>query len=230
MKYIIKNEANIRLASLNETPPSNSHEAKVGWDAFFGEDKNDTRSRCSAEQFGLCGYSEVAILTSNFTDFTDLNAHLEHVEPKSKIPQRTFDHNNLILSAIKSEGQANIKKEDIFGGHHKKDWHDPNNFISPFMADCGSYFHFESNGCIKPAIHRSVIEQGKAQITIDRLNLNSPTLVVWRKNWYERVSDDIDIFIEPYDQAGLTKLKQKTLMPNNGLLNPFYSMLQQLFN
>jgi uncharacterized protein (TIGR02646 family) len=230
LKYIIKDEANIRLALLNKTPPNSSQEAKIGWSNFYGKDKNDTRTRCKTEQFGLCGYSEVAILTGNFTGFTDLGAHLEHVEPKSKVPLRTFDHTNLILSAIKSKDQENIKKEDIFGGHHKDNWHEPNDFITPFMPDCRSYFHFESDGRIKPAIHRSIIEQGKAQITIDRLNLNSPTLVVWRKNWYERINSDIDIFLDPYDQAGLTAFSQKTLMLNNGLLNPFYSMLQQLFN
>ncbi len=230
MKYIIKDEANTRLDFLNETPPSSPQEAKVGWNAFYGKDKNDTRARCNAEQFGLCGYSEVAILTGNFTDFTDLGAHLEHVEPKSKVPSRTFDHTNLILSAIKSKDQANINKEDIFGGHHKDNWHEPNDFINPFMPDCSSYFHFESDGSIKPAIHRSTVEQGKAQITIEQLNLNSPTLIVWRKNWYERINNDIDIFLEPYDQDGLAELKQKTLMSNNGLFNPFHSMLQQLFN
>jgi uncharacterized protein (TIGR02646 family) len=230
LKCIIKGNADARLERLNRTPPQSASEAKTRWNKFKGTAKKRTREKCSAEQFGLCGYSEIALLKANFTDFTDLGAHLEHVEPKSKVPQRTFDHRNLILCAIDTKDQENIKKGDIFGGHYKDNWHEPNDFINPFMVDCNSYFHFESDGCIKPAIHRSAFEQCKAQITIDRLNLNSPTLVVWRKNWYERISDDIDIFLEPYDQAGLAKLKQMTLMPNNGLLTPFYSMLQQLFN
>ncbi|MGK0272322.1 MAG: hypothetical protein ACI88H_002989 [Cocleimonas sp.] len=230
MKFIIKGNANVRLDRLNKTPPQNAVKAKTRWKKFSGSAKKDTRVKCSAEQFGLCGYSEVAILKANFTEFTDLGAHLEHVEPKSKVPQRTFDHTNLILCAIDTNDQKNIKKEDIFGGHHKDNWHDPSNFISPFMLDCGSYFHFESDGNIKPAIQRSLVEQGKAQITIDQLNLNSPTLVIWRKNWYERINNDINIFLDPYDEDGLTEFRDKTLMLNNGLLSPFHSMLRQLFN
>ncbi|MBW3533439.1 retron system putative HNH endonuclease [Shewanella sp. NKUCC06_TVS] len=229
MKYIIKS-ANAALDHLNKTPPQDTLEARTRWQRIKSKTKNETRKKCCAEQFGLCGYSEVALLKANFTNFTDLGAHLEHVEPKSKVPQRTFDHKNLILCAIDTNDQKNITKGDIFGGHYKDDWHEPNDFINPFMVDCSSYFHFENDGRIKPSIHRSVFEQCKAQITIDRLNLNSPTLVVWRKNWYEEISDDIDKHLDPYDQVGLAKLKDMTLMQNNGLLPPFYSMLKQLFN
>ncbi|MGI2046114.1 retron system putative HNH endonuclease [Shewanella oncorhynchi] len=230
MRCIIKGEANPKLEYLNKNPPNNPHDAKLRWGKFRGAAKIDTRNRCNIEQYGLCGYSEISILKGNFTGFTDLGAHLEHVEPKSVIPLRTFDHANLILCAIDNKDQINIKKEDIFGGHHKDNWHEPENFISPFMHDCSDYFHFESDGCIKPAICRSKIDQVKAQITIERLNLNSPTLVVWRKNWYEIITKEIDDFLVPFDSDGLINLKKNTLMEKNGLLSPFHSMLKQLFN
>lgn len=229
MRYIHKGEANPRLIALNTSPPQAPEEAKQRWKRFKGAAKKDTRKRCSQEQLGLCGYSEIVLFDNDAADFTIFDAHLEHVEPKSKVPQRSFDHTNLILSAIKDKGQADILKEDLFGGHYKADWHEPDKFITPFMVDCATYFSYQSDGRITPNINCSEPDQQKAQTTIDKLNLNSTVLKGWRKNWYEKTLLAINEFLVNGEMDELADFAQSKLSVNNEVPNPFQSLLRQLF-
>jgi hypothetical protein len=78
----------------------------------FG-DKEATRDACWHEQFGLCAYSEIVL------DDQDLGMHIDHVEPKSLNRSRTFEHGNLLLSAISDKKLKGMPKQEVFGGHFR---------------------------------------------------------------------------------------------------------------
>lgn len=118
--------------------------------------KRGTRQVCWREQFGLCAYSEIEIKDD------DLGAHLDHVEPKSKAPARTFDHRNLLLSAIDDIGVRKLARQDVFGGHARSNRYSKAGFVNPLWLDSRRYFHYGSNGKITPTLGLSASEVRKA--------------------------------------------------------------------
>lgn len=112
MRTIFKGSGHYHLNQryqLHQQQLKNGTAANNPWDNFHLED--GTRKKCWIEQFGLCAYSEIKL------DDGALGAHLDHVEPKSKNPARTFDHTNLLLSAIDDIGARQLARQDVFGGH-----------------------------------------------------------------------------------------------------------------
>jgi uncharacterized protein (TIGR02646 family) len=121
----------------------------------------------------MCCYSEVR------PDERGLGSHIEHVQPKSLYPHRTFDHQNLMMCAFEDQalGQtARLSRGDTFGGHAKGDDYDPARFISPLDADCARYFTYLSDGQIVPATTLGAHDLARARYTIEVLNLNCGTL------------------------------------------------------
>ena len=107
MRAIHKGEADYQLQQRHQNPPISAAEARSAWSNFRGERYARTRDKCLDEQYGLCGYSEIGlddqdpvIDDQGQTLSRPLGIHLEHVEPKSHNPARTFDHSNLIACAI----------------------------------------------------------------------------------------------------------------------------------
>lgn len=227
MRYIKKGNPDFNLGKRHVSPPQSKDEATSAWSNYYASKARKTLERCLQEQLGLCGYSEIDLSERDLNIFNHLGVHIEHVEPKSLNPPRTFDHTNLIACAIDNENEKEIIKDDLFGGKFKLGWYEPIYFIHPLMPDCDSYFFFQSDGCIVPNINRSPIDQEKAQITIERLNLNSSILVVWRKNWYKETSEIIDGLLD--DMEALKSFAYTELGLTSCLIRPFYSMLVQQF-
>ncbi len=220
MRHIFKQTADYRLAKRHMNPPTAEREAEAAWGNFRGERLQPTRDKCLEEQYGLCGYSEIDLKGSG------LGMHFEHLEPKSRNPARTFDHNNLILSAINTENQRILAKQDVFGGHAKLKWYHPNAFIHPLLPNCRDYFHYETSGRVVPKAQLPRRERAKARLTIYRLNLNAPILVNKRKVWLAEADYWINEFAN--DPDALRNFAEMELLLTANRLRPFHSAVRQL--
>lgn len=233
MKYISKQPGHRLLELKNANPPTCAQTATKAWKNFKG--KSETALYCFREQKGLCGYSEVQLVydTPIIDDITfdelgiDLGYHIEHIVPKSTLPDKTFDHLNLILSSICSESLKSLDRRDVFGGHAKQSWYCPNGFIHPLLEDCIKYFHHEMSGRVIPKANLERREKAKARLTIYRLNLNASILVNWRRNWLEQLTKIIDSLLDNPD--ALKVFAELELTPVNDVLRPFYSAQKQVF-
>ena len=220
MRSITKiGDGGYQLNRSHENPPTTSDQATSRWRSFGY--KAEVTQCLLAEQFGLCAYSEVR------PDQLGLGAHIEHIEPKSANPARTFDYSNLVLSALSSDDLQKIDKADVFGGHAKLSQYDALLFISCLQSDCARYFVYLSNGNVEPARTLDPSEISKAQYTIDLLNLNSPYLVTQRKNWIDELDELIDEHIQK--DMSLPHLAAIDLVPFNYILSPFFTATRQRF-
>ncbi len=177
------------------------------------------------EQHYLCAYSEVS-LAPDAED--NLGAHIEHVQPKTHYPHRTFDYHNMVTSALSSQALKDRSKANRFGGHVKGSSYDDAKFVSCLQSDCASFFSYLSDGRVVPADTLSPADKERVQYTIDILNLNSPYLVNKRKNWLEELDAEIDEHLD--DDASLACLAAVDLLPSNGQLSPFFSATRQRFS
>lgn len=208
-----------QLNRSHANPPNTSDEATSRWSSF--NYKSMVTKYLLTEQYGLCAYSEVR------PDKLNLGTHIEHVEPKSANPQRTFDYCNLVLSALSDDDLKHIDKANVFGGHAKLSKYDALMFISCLQADCARYVVYLSNGKVEPANVLNTTEHTQAQYTINLLNLNSPYLVNQRKNWI----DELDALIDEHIAGGLSlpHLASIDLLPTNNKLSPFFTATRQRF-
>ena len=235
MRYIHKGNADSALVLRHKNPPTTEAEATVAWRNFRGKRKDKTRDRCLTEQFYLCGYSEIdltnkiPVVDNTGQDLSqDLGRHLEHIEPKSVNPARTFDHQNLIVCAIDDVKFRNLVKSDVFGGHAKLKWYHSQGLIHPLLPGCRNYFFYEvTTGRVKPRLGMPRREQAKARLTIYKLNLNAPALMLWRRTWLQQAEQIIMKLIN--DTDALQQFAQAELLPTNNRLRPFHSAQRQLF-
>lgn len=234
MRTIRKGAAPRPLAQRHQNPPTTENQAQAAWKNFRGQSRQSVVQQCLQEQYGLCGYSEIdlynqsPILSSeNELLSRDLGLHLEHIEPKSLNPQRTFDHNNLLASAIDDAKARDITSSDVFGGHAKLNWFNSSLLVHPLLPNCRDYFHYESSGRVVPVITLSDQDKARAETTINKLNLNAPVLVLWRKTWLQQAEELIEQLLD--DDEALRHFAQSELLPTNGRLRPFHSALRQLF-
>jgi len=230
VRTIKKRGADRYLAQRHANPPQSYEIALPAWENY--RRKKETKILCISEQYGLCGYSQISLNNkfpildeSNEEISRELGAHLEHVEPKSLTPQKTFDHNNLIASAIDDAKARHLIYKDVFGGHAKLSWFNPTSFISPLLNNCQDYFHYETSGLVVPKESLpNRREKAKARLTIYKLNLNAPLLVNWRKIWLEA----LDTIIDEAEAEALIHIANTELLPTNGELRPFHSAQRQL--
>lgn len=204
-----------------------SHQAELAagtasndaWDTWGR--KAETRASCLIEQWALCAYSELVL------DAADLGMHLDHVKPKSKFRQQTFDHGNLLLSAIDDIGAHRLTRADVFGGHARGNRYHPYAFIQPLMADCRRYFHYAVDGRMEPRRGLSTRDRRRAAYTIRVMNLNAPLLVNRRRRWLEEIEDEIEQLLG--DATALEYFATAELCPANHKLRPFHSAVRQRF-
>lgn len=172
------------LTLAHSTPPLTSDAANKRWGRF--KHKNDVKLSLIDEQYRLCCYSELR------ADQEGLGYHIEHVENKSQNPARIFDYSNLAASALDSaydlhifKGQADV----VFGGHAsgKQQAVDMTLFISCHQSDCSRFFSYLSDGRVVPSNKLDALDEKRAQYTIDLLNLNSPFLIVRRRQWWDEI-------------------------------------------
>jgi uncharacterized protein (TIGR02646 family) len=208
-----------QLENSNNTPPTTHSEATSRWQSF-GYKKIVTGCLVH-EQYRLCAYSEVR------PDQLGLGVHIEHVEPKSRNPLRTFDYRNLVLSVLSSDDLHTMNGNDVFGGHAKLSQYDSSLFVSCLEATCPQHFVYLSDGRVEPSNKLDQSSRAKAQYTIDLLNLNCPFLVTQRKNWL----DEIDVLIQSHlgDPDSLPYLAGIDLLPWNQKLSQFFTATRQRY-
>ncbi|MEZ8816335.1 retron system putative HNH endonuclease [Vibrio cyclitrophicus] len=231
MRAIKKDHPNKELSNRHKNPPNSALKAKLAWKRF--KSKGKVSKALYKEQYGLCGYSEISIdniypiFDENHNEISPLlGSHIEHIEPKSKYPLRTFDHLNLILSAIDSAKLKHLNKKDVFGGHKRLDDYSPSSFIFPLNENCAEYFHYETSGKVVPSQKLpNTREKAKARLTIYILNLNAPILVNLRRKWLTQ----LDKLIDETDKDALMDFAEQSLVPVNDTLRPFHSAQRQMF-
>ena len=207
------------LGQAHANPPQTANEATSRWSSFGYKDT--VTSFLQDEQYGLCAYTELR------PNLVSLGTHIEHVQPKSRYPQRTFDFSNLVLCALADADLQGRTTDDRFGGHAKLDQYDPALFVSCLQPDCPRFFAYLSDGRVVAAANLSVNETQQAQYTIDLLNLNAPYLLVQRKNWLDELDKLIDKHLD--NDGSLEDLAAIDLLPTSGKLSPFFTATRQRF-
>jgi uncharacterized protein (TIGR02646 family) len=163
------------LNQAHSNSPQDNQQAKSRWSSFGY--KSDVLSYLLEEQYHLCCYSEIR------ADILELGYHIEHVQPKSQYPLRTFDYTNLAACALDSANDLQdfkAKTYEVFGGHAKGSGYDSNLFISCHQPNCFNFFAYLSDGRVVPAIKLNDQDTDKADYTINLLNLNSAYLITLR--------------------------------------------------
>lgn len=226
MRAITKQgNGSLHLNKFHAHPPQTAKQAENRWGARrFRPCKGETQASLLEEQFHLCCYSEIR------ADLLGLGYHIEHIQPKSAYPQRTFDYQNLAASALDSENDLksfNVQSQEVFGGHAKLSKYDTNLFISCHQPDCARFFAYLSDGRVVPALNLQAAERTKAEYTIETLNLNSPFLVNLRSHWWSELED---LFVQhQQDQWSIDHLAAIDLVPTRNKLSPFFSLTRQFF-
>lgn len=137
--------------------------------------KRQIQENLLSAQYHICPYCEIELIRHE----GHVGYHIEHIEPKSKKPSKTFDYKNLLLSCFtdKSELQKNnIDKTSLCCGHFKEDNFCAGLFIDPSKTHCENFFQYELDGEITPLDSLTHDEKAKALYTINILNLNSTRL------------------------------------------------------
>ncbi len=227
MRYIRKPRMGISQLKRQEAKglPMSSDEATRRWNRF---NKDTLRRRLLAEQFGLCAYSELNIRAFKQENHSPMEGHIEHIEPKSMSPRRTFDYHNLVISALCSEDLSLFSKEDYFGGHAKLNFYDASLFISPLELDCRRFFiYLSETGRVEPSPSLNAQDVERAHYTIDLLNLNAPYLRNKRRRWLQELEEEIDELLT--SRKALLSLARRELCAHHGQLGAFHSASRQMF-
>ena len=223
MRRIHKNRIDVGLQKeMEKGSPLTASGAEQRWRRYRRHNRKAmTLSLLLEEQWGLCAYTELALYNFRY------GYHIEHIEPKSLSPARTFDYQNVVVSALDSDSLSRFAKADRFGGHFKGSDCDPAMFISPLMPDCHRFFEYLSSGRVEPAQDISVEDQSRANYTINLLNLNAPFLVNSRRNWIIEIENEIERLLD--DDSSLRQLAECELCDTGGKLRGFHSAAKARF-
>lgn len=230
MRHISKQgDGGYHLTQAHQQPPQTAKQATSRWHSF--NHKPQVLEFLLQEQYQLCCYSELR------ADKHRLGYHIEHVENKSQVPERTFDYTNLAASALDDKRtkafKAQMAEENLpaglFGGHAqgKQQSVDMERLISPHQPDSARFFAYLSDGRIVPAEGLNQQEKERAQYTIDLLNLDCPFLQVERRKWW----DELDQLMGEHQskEMDLHHLASIDLVPTKHRLSPFFTMTRRFF-
>ena len=130
-----------------------------------------------------CSYCEIIVFSENNDlkeDKEDKECHIEHIKPKSKFGNLTFDYRNFLISC----------SENKTCGHSKQSIWDEL-FINPVEENPEEYFSYSMRtGKIIPKKENG-LEYEKAVKTIEILNLNEDNLCEYRKTYILKIIDTI---------------------------------------
>ncbi len=141
------------------------------YSALRADIRSDLYACMLAEQGKLCAYTMAPIGRGPADARRDF--HIEHIQPRSRYPERQLDYDNLVLCAPGSEN-AGVE----FGARRKSDADASDaNFVSPLNASCETRLKFGVNGAVAP----SDAGDQAASRTIDLLALNHPSLLDARR-------------------------------------------------
>ncbi len=202
-------QRNIPPACLERQPVTQS------WEAFAGTLCHTELSLgLIHEQSGLCCYCESLA--------TDGAGHIEHMEPRSKNPKRTYDATNLAISCNGGTAQHCGHFKDA--GHNGNYSWDSGRFSYPHDPATCSLFSYDNLGNVNPSDYHPV----KAGYMIGYLNLNCPSLVQRR---HSHAISLIETLGEQPEPNTISLLCDYYLKPDTrGCLQPYYSLSQAILN
>ena len=228
MRFIDKRTVCKALQRRRYNKPQTDSDAKKAWRRF---NKKAIRHACYKQQLGLCAYTELSL------DDEQLGCHLEHIAPRSRYPERTFEMNNIILAAMDEHYSGQLNETERFGGHFKKALYDDEWFISPFDSRCEYFFQYcEKTGHVFANQEISDVDQKSTKRTIDTLNLNCDYLIEMRRQHLHELREAIQSLTRLNEsslleqQKDFESLKKATLEPVEKKLPVFFSAKKQLLD
>ena len=128
-----------------------------------------------------CPYCEMILSFEDSDLKEDKKCHIEHIKPKSKFANLTFDYRNFLTSC----------SENKTCGHKKQSTWDNKLFINPVEENPEEYFSYSIiTGKIIPK-KETGFEYEKAIKTIKILNLNENKLCDYRKSYINQILNSI---------------------------------------
>lgn len=157
------------------TPPAclDAQPAHQPWDAFAGQPCHAAvTTALREEQHQLCCYCESELL--------DGDCHVEHVEPRSANPGRTYDYDNLAASC---NGGAIEHCGHFKDNHHRNRSHryDPARFVPPHDTRVTNLFRYRLDGSLDATEELDANLAASASYMIGYLGLGCPRLTERRK-------------------------------------------------
>lgn len=171
---------------------------KTNWKNY--NHKRQIQENLLSAQNHICPYCEIELTKHE----GHVGYHIEHISPKSKIPSKTFDYKNLLLSCFtdKSElAKNNIDKASLSCGHFKDNNFCEGLFIDPSKDQCENFFQYELSGEITPLDNLTRDEKAKALYTINRLNLNSTRLTRERRELILHILEQTNELLGKVDET-----------------------------
>ncbi len=161
------------------------------------------------EQHGLCCYCELEV--------ADNDGHVEHLEPRSRNPARTYDYGNLAMSCNGGAVEHCGHYKDNSGKNRHHAW-DSARFSAPHDAATVGMVQYLLDGGVAPAGP----DPARATYLIGYLGLDCPSLTERR---HKHARDLIDTLGEQPDPDIVAWLRNDYLKPDaNGRLKQFHSL------
>lgn len=223
MKYLRHPDAPIELEKRQKKPVDNPTKS---WENLSSVTKKKIKQYLLPTQSYLCAYCETELAQGE----NELGYHIEHIKPKSKYPDFTFQFNNLIISCFEKGNEVDLQHYDFSSlscGHFIKNTYDPDLFIPPTEENCQNYFFYRLEGKIIPIHSLSEQDKKRALYTIDVLNLNCARLVRQRKDIIYEGLEIIDKFNE--NQEDIAHFVTLECAKINGRHFAFISLRTQYF-
>ena len=195
------------------------------WSRFRG--KRELQDSLIPAQKYLCPYCEIELTRSE----GEIGYHIEHIEPKSMNPSRTFDFSNLLVSCFNTGDEisaSDLDPKPISCGHAKKREFDSLLFIKPTDPDCENYFFYELDGRIiaNPDLNDSA-KLARVDYTITLLNLNCRRLKRKRKDMIVEGLNCVNDLLN--NQDALSHFANCELDESNGKNQSYFTTRRQYF-
>ncbi|MBT2606030.1 HNH endonuclease [Bacillus sp. ISL-53] len=147
-----------------------------------------------------CAYCESKITAIDHGD-------IEHIEPKSKVPIRTFDWDNLTLSCRKCN-------------QNKGAYYNPEKpLLNPYLDDIGKEIVF-----LGPIISART---DRAQLTVKLLKLDRVELFERRTNYINNIQPLIDLFVQTDDEI-MKELTYQDILEYTENKNEYSAMMKSV--
>jgi uncharacterized protein (TIGR02646 family) len=130
---------------------------KDQWNQVIAEHKVEIRGQLQLMQGRLCAYCEGSL--------DELGEHIEHLRPRARHPQRTFDWNNLYWSCEQDDSCGRYKD-------HSAGKYDVDELVDPCCHNPDDYFRFRGDGSIDFVKNLSTSDEQRAKETLRVFNLN----------------------------------------------------------
>jgi uncharacterized protein (TIGR02646 family) len=135
-----------------------------GWDDLDGTPtKSAVKEALLKEQGHVCCYCEQRIQKTD--------SHIEHLESRHDVPQRSLDYTNLLACCTREEPRIPKHCGSRKGDRALK--------VHPLLPDCREYFVFTGSGDVRPTDVPAHKEVAREAIAV--LGLDVPKLAAMRK-------------------------------------------------